>query len=473
MSSLRLRFATWLANTIAGTDITQLAVSVRIDDSPGWSSLARYPHDRTLPEIQQLYEDSLKAWRKNPLAWNTVRITTDYVVGDGITISSSIPHLQEFIDAFWSHPENHIDNRLETMVEELTRSGDLFPVLFRNHQDGMSYLRFLTKDQIQDVEHKKSDWETEMVIVQKATGPGERPRNWYTPKNGRSHRSHAIILHHSINRPMGAVFGEGDLVSVLPWLLKYSRMVEERTRLHWAVRAFLWFVKVPSSKVKAKREQYKAPPEPGSIVVHDEAEEWEVKTPNLRGADASHDMKAVRNMIDAGTGYPPHWRGESADVNLATAQAMQEPVERHLKRRQQYFSFVLMDIIYHAYQRASQHSPDRYPALTETSYKTLFSATTTDISSTDNVKLAQATKELMAGLKELSAEFPNAKPLKRLMLKLALKFAGEPQDDAFFDHVLSEAQEIVSQNSATGSQRAATYANNGRFSSNGHKETVS
>ena len=40
-------------------------------------------------------------------------------------------------------------------------------------------------------------------------------------------------------------------------------------------------------------------------------------------------------MIDAGSGYPPHWRGESGEANLATATAMQAPTERHLMRRQQ------------------------------------------------------------------------------------------------------------------------------------------
>jgi hypothetical protein len=53
-----------------------------------------------------------------------------------------------------------------------------------------------------------------------------------------------------------------------------------------------------------------------------------VVSPVLHGADAQHDLKAVRQMVDAGSGYPPHWRGESSDANLATAQAMQSPTER-------------------------------------------------------------------------------------------------------------------------------------------------
>ena len=82
----------------------------------------------------------------------------------------------------------------------------------------------------------------------------------------------------------------------------------------------------------------------GSIIVKDDQEVWEAVNPHLHGADAGNDMKAVRGMIDAGSGYPPHWRGEAADANLATAQAMQGPTERHLARRQKYFNFMLKDI---------------------------------------------------------------------------------------------------------------------------------
>ena len=87
-------------------------------------------------------------------------------------------------------------------------------------------------------------------------------------------------------------------------------------------------------------------------IVKDEGEQWEVMTPNLQGADSAHDLKAVRGMIDAGSGFPAHYRGEAEDANLATATAMQAPTERRLLRRQKYFVFLLMDIVYNAYQRS-------------------------------------------------------------------------------------------------------------------------
>ena len=160
------------------------------------------------------------------------------------------------------------------------------------------------------------------------------------------------MLHYAVNRPLGALMGESDLTTMIPWLLRYSRMMEDRVRLHWAVRAFLWVITVPGNRVREKQEQYRNPPEAGSIIVKDESERWEVHAPNLNAGDARHDLQAVRAMIDAGSGYPPHWRGDAGDISLATAQAMQNPTERHLLRRQRHFIYILQDILYHAYRRA-------------------------------------------------------------------------------------------------------------------------
>ena len=153
---------------------------------------------------------------------------------------------------------------------------------------------------------------------------------------------------------------------------------------------FMWMVTVPANKVKEKIEQYRVPPDTGAIVVKDESEVWESVHPVLRATDASADLSAVRHMIDAGSGYPPHWRGEGGDANLATATAMQGPTEKHLVRRQQYFIHILEDILYHGYQRAAEIGLAR--ALTTRDYSLLFQAEMPDISTVDNAELAQPPK---------------------------------------------------------------------------------
>lgn len=411
-----------------------LGVSAVVDDSPGWTGAYRQGHDHDPAMIQELYQDALTAWRKNPIAWRIIAITTDYVVGDELRVSSLYRPLDRFITRFWQHPKNQMDLRLQPMSDELARSGDLFILLFRNLQDGMSYLRFVTKDRIQRIETAPNDWENELVYIER-TLEGEE-RRWLSPHHPEAEQAQAVMLHYAVNRPIGALLGESDLTTMIPWLQRYSRMLEDRVRLHWAVRAFLWLVTVPANKVKEKQEQYRNPPEAGSIVVHDESENWQAVAPSLHALDAAADLKAVRGMIDAGSGYPPHWRGEAADANLATATAMQAPTERHLLRRQQYFTFLLQDLLYHAFRRSRWGAQRSMPA---EDYQQLFVVVRPDISRTDNESLARAARDLTQGLSTLAEQINLLPPsLARHSLRMVFKFAGEPLDEGAIDQILEE-----------------------------------
>ena len=78
----------------------------------GWQTISGRKHDRTWGEIQELYTDALTAWRKNPMAWRVIATTVNYVVGDGISFTSSYPDLDKFIHDFWEHRKNRMELRL-------------------------------------------------------------------------------------------------------------------------------------------------------------------------------------------------------------------------------------------------------------------------------------------------------------------------------------------------------------------------
>ena len=425
-----------VANRVA---VKLATIGAEVDDkSSGWTSLSSRPNDRDLGQIHQLYRDALEATRKNPMAKAIVDITTDFVLGDGITISSNHNRMQSFINKFWNHPLNRVDQRLQAMSDELARAGDLFILLFRNDQDGMSYVRFVPKERIVEIVTAENDWETE-ILYRQITDDPTNPIEWVSPFHPQAEEAPAIMLHYSVNRPIGASFGEGDLDTIIPWLLRYSRMLEDRVRLHWAIRSFLWFVTVPTNRVDAKKSEYSRPPEAGSIIVKDDAEQWEVQSPNLRGSDAKWDMQSVRHMIDA-VGFPPHWRGEGGDANLATATAMQLRPERHLRRRQNYMVFILQDIIYQSFVRAAAINKAG-GGVPRTPFHNLFNANVSDISRTDNTTLATASHELSESLNNVFAFLPPAKSptLSKLALRLIFKFAGEPQDDSILNDILMES----------------------------------
>lgn len=72
---------------LAGTYIAdRIALAVKENDA-AWALLYDRvgPSDRPYSERQDSLADALEAWRVNPLARRIVALTTDYVVGGGIT----------------------------------------------------------------------------------------------------------------------------------------------------------------------------------------------------------------------------------------------------------------------------------------------------------------------------------------------------------------------------------------------------
>lgn len=408
------------------------AVTVRIDDSSGWHRIGAGTNERDASEIQQQYTDALTAWRKNPMAKRIVDITTDYCLGDGLTPTAT-GQLGNWLDRWWTHPKNNLSIRLPELSDELCRSGDLFLSLHRNPDDGISYVRPIPKDQITRIETLPNDWETEIAFYQSVTGIEDK--RWLSPAHPDATNADAVMVHYAVNRVVGALLGDSDLATMLPWLLRYSRLLEDRVRLHWAAKMFLWIITVPTNLVTAKREQYNTPPETGSVIIKDEQEKWEPVTPNLHAFDAQYDLRSVRQMIDAGSGFPPHWRGEPTDINLATATAMERAASRRLRRRQLYIKFIVRDLAHTAYSRSFEIGHGRnIPSLAA------INVDTPDVSRQDNETLATAAKSIASALTELQGSLPGpSRTLTQKILRLVLQFAGETLTEDETNTIMEEA----------------------------------
>ncbi|MCW5569431.1 MAG: hypothetical protein KIS84_14520, partial [Dokdonella sp.] len=232
-----------------------------------------------------------------------------------------------------------------------------------------------------------------------------------------------VMCHYAVNRPVGAVRGEGDLVAVLPWIRRYSRWLEDRIRLNAGVRKFLWIVYAPKRLVDELRARYSQIPDDGAVVIaEDGAERWEAVSPNLHASDASADGRAIRWMITAGgpgTGLVDF--GEGEDANLATASAMHDLRYRFLSRRQAYVAWMLCDLTLQAYKRSRKVVSGKRRDVTHLD----FLVRTPDISPDDNQELAVAARDLAVALNTLMGIVGDSKELRRVSLRLFSKFAGE------------------------------------------------
>ncbi|MCU0503170.1 MAG: hypothetical protein MUC51_15660, partial [Anaerolineae bacterium] len=313
------------------------------------------------------------------------------------TLSSQYRPLQHFIEDFWNHPKNLMALRLPEMCLELARAGELFPAL---HHDpaGMSYVRFVPATAIDEVRWQTGDYETELEYHERT--PDLSGRWWPAPANPAARRADSILLHYAVNRPIGCTRGDSDLAPIVTWLKRYSGWLEDRARLNWAARVFLWFVTVPTNQVETAKKKYAVTPEPGSVIVKDSAETWEMQTPNLQGRDASADGRQLRYMIGAGAGVPLHMLGEGENTNLATATAMQDPTMRQYRRRQLYFCHVLKDLVVTAYNHYTElHDQSRRQVTHD-----MLAAAVPEINRDDNGALAIAARDIVQMLAVLRDE---------------------------------------------------------------------
>ncbi len=116
----------------------------------GTRSLSQSDRDRYSYDRSEVLEQSLKAWRINPLARRIVELTSEYVVGGGLTINCKDEHTSQFLDQFWNHRLNRMPVRVSEMSDELTRTGNLF-VILSTDAAGMSYIRIMPASYIEKI----------------------------------------------------------------------------------------------------------------------------------------------------------------------------------------------------------------------------------------------------------------------------------------------------------------------------------
>lgn len=411
-----------LAERLFGDVIAQrVENAVKVVDDAYWSQISGA--SRTLDEDWSArkagLDDALEAWRVNPLARRIVALTTDYVVGSGLAAHSEIEWVQRFVDEFWAL--NDMKHRVYEWCDELTRSGELFIVVQTDAVSGASFVRAIPAVWIDRIETDADDYERELRYHELT---GDIEGRWWPAAVAGSENLDQVMLHYTINRPVGCVRGEGDLGPLLPWLRRYKDWLENRVRLNKYKTAFLWDVTLtgrPASEdvLRKKRFQYKTPPEPGSIIVHGDTEKWEAVAPRIEAWDAKEDGKAIRLMVAAGAGVPLHFLGEGESATRATAVEMGDPTFRHYYRRQLAFGQMLVDLLTVAVRRANARGRGKPHADLKLSVKFA------DITKRDNQMLAQSALQIVQALEIMAG---HGWVDRETAIEMAFRFAGELVD---------------------------------------------
>jgi hypothetical protein len=388
------------------------------------SRLGENPAERYAPDREEILRQALEAWRVNPLARRIVGLTSQYVVGGGISFSCAHEPTAAFLSDLWEHPLNRLSMRVYEWCDELTRSGNLF-LLLSTDAAGMSYLRAVPASQVRAIRSRANDPDQETGYeMQPDRLDSAEPVQWhaYDPRFDAPRESggyDTVMLHYAVNRPVGAQWGESDLAPILRWLSRYSAWLEDRARLNHFRNAFLYIVRARFASDAERRARQSAlntsPPSPGSILVTDENESWETLHPRLESDEAGHDGLAIKKMLASGAGIPMHFLAEPEGATRTTAEAAGGPTYRYFEQRQRFFLWVLGDVLTAAVNRRSRidHRVSRRAAIR------LHGA---DISARDNIALAMAAGNISPTLYALRDRglIDDAE-----LLRLVYRFCGE------------------------------------------------
>ena len=388
------------------------------------------PFDRFAYNREEIQRQALEAWRVNPIARRLVGLTSQYVVGGGISLNCTHPATADFLHTFWEHSLNRLPVRLYEWCDELTRSGNLF-LLLTSDSSGMSYVRAVPAALVKEIHSRPNDLDQEISYEMQPDWAEESADTqvWQAYDAREKQRDASgnfkpVMLHYAINRAVGAQWGESDLAPVLRWLSRYAAWLEDRARLNHFRTAFLYVVKARFTSEAERRARQSAlnaaPPSPGSILVTDESEAWDALNPRLESDDSGQDGLALKKMIAAGTGIPLHFLAEPEGSTRTTAEAAGGPTYRHFEQRQRFFLWLLGDLLHAVVNRRSLVD-------THISRRAEVSLTGADISARDNVSLSLAASNINNVLQTArdralidDAEF----------LRLLYRFCGESVDAA-------------------------------------------
>jgi len=378
-----------------------------------------------------------EAYHANPLAFAIIEITTSFTMGSGVTLTAKQKSVQKVLEKFWNDPDNHMDERSYMMCTELSLYGEIFLRFFVNPYDGTVKVRLVDPSLIDLIETDPEDIETPTRFHRRPIGqtlsvtdPPQNPPSLdpkltypdYTQTQGEWFKAGDEMVQFTINKVSNAKRGASDLATLLPWLRRYKDWLTDRVRINKYKGAFLWDVTLKGADKKTidrKKMDYSYPPEPGTTIIHNEAEEWKAVQPAINANDAYQDGRAIKLMVAVGATLPEHFLSDGTSSTRATAAEMGLPTLLKFQRRQR----IMKNMLHVVLDRVIKEAQDagKLGKKIDTSYDVIFP----EIDSSDNQILG-------TGLSYLTQALTAAKLQgwisDETAMKLLFKFADEEID---------------------------------------------
>src|SRR3990170_3210522 len=284
--------------------------------------------------------------------------------GTGVHPQSGDADLQAILTEFWM--DNQLPRRSKEFTLQLFLFGEQCYPSYVRTADGKASLGYIDPGSIQDVvTHPENSMEMWAVVVKGATqtaiswmkaSEGERvyriiredqdvvngeevvaakqpgmlvmaEQANLEPWEGEMLRSFGLSQYsgscffEKVNSVSNQPRGYSDLLQVADWIDQADETLFALAHREQMGGYFSWDVTLTNADpkiVKTREQEIRAkPPKKGSVNVHNDAETWEMKAPDLKQQGTIDTYNALLTLVLGGSGLPRHWFGYGDETNRA------------------------------------------------------------------------------------------------------------------------------------------------------------
>lgn len=320
-------------------------------------------------------------WQSNGILQRDAEINRDYAVGGIISVETEDENLQEVLDSFVE--SNKLWRRIGEFTLQLGVLGaQVFPAFVRD-SDGSVSIGYIDPEEIELVvpnpedamemvaivikaRHSTHSWDpgserrVYRIIGTKEVG-GEHDGRLTSSKQANIHEWEEIMLssfglqeytgdcfYIKTNSFSNQTTGYSDFLAAADLADQWDQTLFAIGQREQLAGFFSFDVTMTGADEEDCRDRAKgiseSPPKPGSALVHNESETWQMFSPDLKQQPSVLTVQEQLKNIIAILGKPEAWFGSSSGAYLATVQAQGDPTWRSLRYRQNEIRYLLEDM---------------------------------------------------------------------------------------------------------------------------------
>lgn len=381
----------------------------------------------------------------DPTAAKIIDRRTNFILGEGFTVTANEPQVQELLDAFLVSPFNRVERKLHGWVNGWRAYGELpLRIVPAEVPGGPPTLAFISPDTIREVHTVLGNCEEPELIQLKDEGghPGPiypviRASDEVLPDGTRLLGGE--VLYVKANALPDMTRGVSDLWRLADLIEGHSSVtwdLVERAGLLNTLVAMVTKHGASDDELKDAQEDYgREVPKGGRLIVKNETEEWDFLTPDFASQDAAGWSDLVLALIANGADFPLFWLNGTMDPNRASAEQMTGPVLKGLAELQRELAAWLTDLLTFVVHQAIREG------VLSPSVDRGFSVGLPEISTRDLQSNAGAFAQAMAGIiAALGEKLIPTELAQRIILTFTERFGVELTLEEL--HELMEEEEL-------------------------------